>query len=255
VSKPQFHDVLALPSSPHLDAKLGAKHPLGAFSILSGGDVFEMTGGRAPPQGAARARAYAKARLRFLTHGAGAADVEHVVRDVERLLSGSLELLGRLEVAKAIAIDLVPPGKSLASLGYPKHGTGDAVGLFWDDARWDTARIALRRERLADVPQLVIHEMGHAIHHLAFTPEERALITRTLRRTYPSDSAVDEAFAIYTEAEFLEEFSAQDKRAPGVYGFARQRWSEDQLFTRFVRNLYFPYRPLAGPKMAGPTRP
>jgi hypothetical protein len=27
---------------------------------------------------------------------------------------------------------------------------------------------------------------------------------------------------------------------------ARQRWNEEHLFTRFVRNLYFPYKPLAG---------
>jgi hypothetical protein len=74
-----------------------------------------------------------------------------------------------------------------------------------------------------------------------------------LLRTFRTGAAVDEAFAIYSEREFVEEFTDHDKRAPGVYGFARQRWSEDHLFTRFVRNLYFPHRPLAGPKMAPPT--
>jgi len=215
--------------------------------------VFEMAAGRPPPQGAARAKAYANSRLHFLAHGASAADVEKVTSDVVRLLGGSLELLGRLEVAKPIAVDLIPPGKSLASFGYPKAGTASAIGLFWDEAGWEEARIALRREKLTEVPQLAIHELAHAIHHLAFTADERQLIFRTLVRTFRSASAVDEAFAIYSEAEFVDEFTANDKRAPGVYGFARQRWSEDHVFTRFVRNLYFPYKPLAGPKMAPPV--
>lgn len=48
------------------------------------------------------------------------------------------------------------------------------------------------------------------------------------------------------EREFVTGVSAHDLRAPGVYGMARQRWNEEHLFTRFVRNLYFPYKPLAG---------
>jgi hypothetical protein len=239
----------ALPSSPHLDARLAAKHPLGAFSILGGGDVFEMAGGKPPVQGPARAAAFVHSRLHFHPHGAPSSDEEHVRSEVTRLIQGSLELLGRLEVAKPIEIDLIPEGKKLASYGYPRSSAG-AIGLFWDEAGWERARIALRREKLTEVPQLTVHEMAHAIHHLAFTREERDLINRALLRTFRTRAAVDEAFAIYSEREFVAEFTAHDKRAPGVYGFARQRWSEDHLFTRFVRNLYFPYRPLAGPKMA-----
>jgi hypothetical protein len=160
----------ALPRSPNLDAGLGAKHPLGAFSILAGGDVFEMTGGRPPPQGPARATAYVKTRLRFQPHGAPPADEERVRSEVTRLIQGSLELLGRLEVAKPIEVDLIPEGKKLAAYGYPRSSEG-AIGLFWDDSSWERAHIALRREKLAEVPQLTVHEMAHAIHHLAFTGE------------------------------------------------------------------------------------
>ena len=53
----------------------------------------------------------------------------------------------------------------------------------------------------------------------------------------------------------LTTFRDIDKKAPGVYGMARQRWNENHVFTRFVRNLYFPYKPLAGPKMSGTGGP
>ena len=43
----------------------------------------------------------------------------------------------------------------------------------------------------------------------------------------------------------------KELRAPGVYGLARRRWDENHLLTRFVRNLYFPYKPLAGPRPPG----
>ena len=62
-------------------------------------------------------------------------------------------------------------------------------------------------------------------------------------------AAIDEAFAIYTEREFVSEFSDIEKKVPGVYGFARRQWDEGQIFTRFVRKLYFPHKPLAGPGM------
>jgi hypothetical protein len=29
---------------------------------------------------------------------------------------------------------------------------------------------------------------------------------------------------------------------------ARERWNEEHAFTRFARALYFPWKPLAGPK-------
>jgi hypothetical protein len=242
-----------VPATPNLDAKVGAKLPLGAFSILAGGDAFEMAAGKPPAQGPATAQAYLKRQITLDHHGAPPELAARVTGDIVRLLSGNPQLCGRLSAAKAITIDLIRPGEPFTRHGYPRGSSKNAIGLFWDEASWARARIALRQERLAEVPQLTIHEMAHAIHFLAFTTEERDLVYRTLLRTYRSKPAVDEAFALYSEREFIDEFSKEDKRAPGVYGLARQRWSEDHLFTRFVRNLFFPYKPLAGPKTAGPA--
>jgi hypothetical protein len=63
--------------------------------------------------------------------------------------------------------------------------------------------------------------------------------------TYRSKAWVDEVFAIYSEREFLPSFTEREGHAPGVYGLARQRWDERHVFTRFVRNLYHPHKPLA----------
>lgn len=240
------------PEAVPLDEELARKLPLGAFSLLASGDVFEMAGGRPPAQGPERARAYVAQKIQLVEHGASAAHVARVRGDITRQLSGNLQLLGRLGAARPISIDLIPPGKGIAAFGYPKAVSRRAAGLFWDDPSWPSARIALRQERLDPTPQLVVHEMAHAIHYLAFTAPERELVYKLLLRTFRSRAAVDEVFAIYSEREFLEAFTERDQRAPGVYGVARQLWSEDHVFTRFVRALYFPYKPLAGPK-AGAT--
>ena len=245
MGSPHFTDEAA-PRTPNFDGALAKKRPLSAFALLEGGDVFESVGGKPPREGPARARAYAASKLVFHLHGAGLELAERVRKDVTRLVEANLELLSRLEVARPIDIELVPPGQPLSRYGFPKSTHPNAVGLFWDDPTWASARMALRQEKLAEVPQLAVHEMAHAIHFLAFTREERDLIYRVLLRTYGAKSAVDEVFAIYTEREFLGRWTEHDKQAPGVYGMARQRWSEDHGFTRFVRHLYYPDKPLAG---------
>jgi hypothetical protein len=126
-----------------------------------------------------------------------------------------------------------------------------AAGVFWDHPTWSAARIAYRADELQGDTALVVHEMAHAIHYLAFTREERDAIYAVLRPTFGSRAAMDEVFAIYSEREFLSEFDAGARRAPGVYGAIRRQWSEDHVFTRFVRKLYFPYKPLAGPRVGG----
>jgi hypothetical protein len=235
------------PEAVPLSAAAGRRMPVSAFTLLSGGDVFEMVNGRAPPEGPARARAYVQQRISFDPHGAPREQVERVQGDIVRQISGNLQRIGRLDAARPIAVDLIPPGQVMAKYGYPKVVSKNAAGLFWDHPSWERARMALRQERLGDESHLVFHEMAHAIHYLAFTEEERELIYRTMLRTYRSHAAVDEVFAIYSEREFVPQVSAEDLRAPGVYGMARARWDEGHVFTRFVRNLYFPYKPLAGP--------
>jgi hypothetical protein len=229
------------------------KLPLGAFALLATGDVFEAVAGKAPPDGPAKAKAYAASHLRFNAHGASQAVLDRIVADVVRQLSGNLQLIARLSASRAIHVDVVPVGKSIAQYGYPRVVAKHAAGLFWDDPSWPNARMALRIEHLETTPQLVIHEMAHGIHYLAFTPSERDLIYKLLLRKFRSKAAIDEVFAIYSEREFVQGFTDHDHRAPGVYGYTRQQWSEDHVFTRFVRNLYFPYKKLAGP--AGPAGP
>lgn len=245
---PERYETLdgSTPDVTPLAAEVGRKQPLSAFTLLAGGDVFEVRGGRPPAEGPARARAYVKAKLEFKTYGASAAQVQRVQEEIARQLSGNLQLIARLEAARPLTLELIPPGHSLVKYGYPRAVSPHAAGLFWDHPDWARARIALRQDKLETEQYLVFHEMAHAIQGLAFTQEEGELVYRTMMRTYRSRAAIDEVFAIYSEREFVTGVSAHDLRAPGVYGMARQRWNEEHLFTRFVRNLYFPYKPLAG---------
>jgi hypothetical protein len=245
MGSPHFTDGAA-PRALNFDGALAKKRPLSAFAILQGGDVFESIGGKGPKEGPPRAKAYTGTKLVFHAHGSKDELAERVRRDVVKLVEANLELLSRLEVARPIEIELVPAGHPLSRYGFPKSTHPSAVGLFWDDPSWASARMALRQEKLAEVPQLAVHEMAHAIHFLAFTKEERDLIYRVMLPTYGDRASVDEVFAIYTEREFLGRWTEHDKQQPGVYGMARQRWNENHVFTRFVRHLYYPDKPLAG---------
>jgi hypothetical protein len=234
-----------------LAAEVGLKQPLSAFTLLEGGDVFESRGGRPPAEGPARARAYVSAKVELKTYGAPAAQVKRVQEELVRQLSGNLQLIARMEAARPLTLELIPPGHALSKYGYPRAVSPRAAGLFWDHPDWPRARIALKQDKLESEQYLVFHEMAHAIQGLAFTQKESELIYRTMLRTYGNRAAVDEVFAIYSEREFVTGVSAHDLRAPGVYGMARQRWDEEHVFTRFVRNLYFPYKPLAGGGVGG----
>jgi pentatricopeptide repeat protein len=239
------------PQAAALSAEAGKRFPLSAFTILKGGDVFESVSGRAPPEGKARALEYVQSQVSIEPHGAGAEHLERIRSEMVRQLSGNPQLAQRLGQARPIAVDVIPPGGSMAKYGYPKGVPANVSGLFWDHPSWPRARIAFRQERLLTENHLVIHEMAHAICFLAFTDEERKAVYRTMLRTYVRESRVDEVFAIYSEREFQNAFRDVDKNAPGVYGEARKRWDENHVFTRFVRNLYFPYKPLAGPRISG----
>ncbi|RKH16681.1 hypothetical protein D7X74_14665 [Corallococcus sp. CA047B] len=246
--RPEHSETLdgSTPDITPLAPEVARLRPLSAFTLLAGGDVYEAREGRPPVEGPARARAYVQAKLEFKTYGAPAAQVQRVQEEIARQISGNLSIIFRLEAARPVTLELIPPGHTLVKYGYPKAVSPQAAGLFWDHPDWPRARIALRQDRLESEKYLVFHEMAHAIQGLAFTKDENELMYRTVLRTYRSRAAVDEVFAIYSEREFVTGVSAHDLRAPGVYGMARQRWNEEHLFTRFVRNLYFPYKPLAG---------
>jgi hypothetical protein len=182
----------------------------------------------------------------ILPHGAGPALVDAVRSEMVQQLRGNLQLVARLAVARPIQVDLIPRGKTMAAFGYPRGASARASGLFWDHPSWPGARMALRQEALEAERALVIHEMAHATQRLAFTQEEQDSVYRVMLPTYRSRSWVDEVFAIYSEREFVPSFTEREGHAPGVYGMARQRWDERHVFTRFVRNLYHPHKPLAG---------
>ncbi len=236
------------PTTAGLDDALAKKHPIAAFSILRGGDVFERSSAKADIA-RGEAEAYVAA-IELEGHGAEAAEIARVRQDAAQLLAGNPALVRRMAIAKALRIDIAPPGGAFTKLGLPRAMSSHVAGVFWDVPEWSKARIVVRRERLPDTPALVAHELGHAIFYLAFTDAERALIYDLLRPTFGSRASMDEAFAIYTEREVQSAFDAKDRAAPGIYGAVRRQWSNDQVFTRFVRKLYFPAKPLAGPGLA-----
>lgn len=234
------------PEVVEFDPELAQGLPLDAFALLHSGDVFERLDGDVPAEGPARAMSYISSQITIDPHGVQDALVDRVKEKIVAQLSGSLQLIARLQAARPIAIDIVPEGMTMESFGYPPRASALAVGLFWDEASWPCARIAFLEKSLWDERGLVIHEMAHAIQRLAFTGVEQELIYGVMLPLYRSRACVDEVFAIYSEREFLDSFNAREGRAIGIYGLARRRWNERHLFTRFVRKLYHPNKPLAG---------
>ncbi|MFN0064480.1 MAG: hypothetical protein ACKVPX_18410 [Myxococcaceae bacterium] len=234
------------PETSPLEPESGRRLPLFAFDLLRTGDAFEVFERRPPANGRARATEYANDKLLLDAHGVSAA-LESKVRDeVVQQLEGNPQLVDRLAIARPIRVDIVPSGRQMASLGFPKHASAGASGLFWDHPTWPHARIGLLAQALENERALMIHEMAHAIARLAFTQKEQDDVYQLMLPTYGTRGRVDEVFAIYSEREFLDAFTEREAHAPGVYGLARQRWDERHVFTRFVRALYFPYKPLAG---------
>lgn len=240
------------PDAVPLDAALAKQLPLHAFALLESGDAFDLAAGAPPRDGRARAEQYFDAKVKVHAHGAGPEVVKAVREECVGQLLGNPQLIARLQAARPIEIDLVPPAKRMSAYGYPKGASARASGLFWDHPSWPAARIAFLQRALADERALVIHEMAHAIQRLAFTSAEQDLVYRLMLPTYRHRSWVDEVFAIYSEREFLPSFTEREGHAPGVYGMARQRWDERHVFTRFVRRLYHPHKPLAGSTAALP---
>ena len=234
------------PTSKTLDEARAKALPLVAVTILSGGDAFE--GGALPKDALEKAEHWTKARLKF--DGVASETKARVRAEAGRVLAGNPVLCQRMMEARPIHVDVLRKGESFLALGFPPSTNERASGLFWDHPSWAEARIALRQEHLDDDEVLVAHEVAHAVHALAFTAKERDVIYNVLRPTFVDRSSMDEAFAIYTEREFCKNFSELEKKAPGIYGFVRRQWNEDHLFTRFMRKLYFPHKPLAGPKTA-----
>ena len=257
------------PAARHFPEPLALKWPLAAMAVVKQGDAFDAR--RAPPKdGPARAARWFDATVQVHLHGAGDDVGTRIRNDAIRLLGHATAVVNRLEQARTLRVDVVPKGASFRKLGFPARSLEGAAGLFWDEPTWQEGRIALRVEHLATLPALVAHELAHFVHCVAFTEKERAAIDALLRPTFGSRANMDEAFAIYSEQEFLladrfavaggalptttapsSRFSADDKRGPGVYGFTRSQWDDNHVFTRFARKLYHPHAPLAGQATTG----
>ena len=240
------------PDAVPLDELRAKKLPLHAFALLESGDAFDIAQGAPPKDGRQRAEAYFAAKVKVHAHGADPALVKAVREEAVAQLLGNSQLIARLDAARPIEVDLVPASRRMSAYGYPKGASARASGLFWDHPSWPAARIALLQTALQRERALVTHELAHAIQRLAFTQKEQDLIYRLMLPTYRHRSWVDEVFAIYSEREFLPSFTEREGHAPGVYGMARQRWDERHVFTRFVRKLYHPHKPLAGSVAAPP---
>lgn len=233
------------PDTPALDDALAKSLPLSAFALLRGGDVFERTNPKADPAALTAAKEWV---ARVPMSGARA---DLVRAEMVTLLQGNRTLSARLTKAKPLRVDVAKPGTSLTTLGLPPVMSPHVAGVFWDAKSYAEARIVLREEHVGSTKALTAHELGHAIFYLALTAAERAAIYDVLRPTFGSRASMDEAFAIYTEREVQTEFELADLETRGIYGAVRRQWHEDHVFTRFIRKLYFPAKPLAGPKLAG----
>lgn len=242
--------------------------PLSAFRILAEGDAFDGASALAAPTQAAM-DAWLRQKVTVQENGCPSRYHARVRADACTLLGQNPRLLARLQTVRPIVVELVPIGAQLADFGFPAQSTASAAGIFWNQPEWSQARIGLREEWLDKKPALVAHELAHAVHYLCLSKAERDLIYQTLRPTFGSRQAMDEVFAIYAEHEFLSacrreqertrstpqqgthnRFGDADKAGPGVYGFARRQWDENHLFTRFMRKLFYPNAPLAGPRTA-----
>ena len=239
-------------STPHaagITNEHSASNRIAAFNILRGGDVFDTESGSQQRPDKESVTNWVRSHIVFKTNGVPKEICQRIAQDMIAQLGFNKNLVRRLQHSKLIQIDLIPPNQPMGKFGFPKQISPHISGFFWNHPSWAKARIAFRAELIGQDPALVVHEMAHAIHYLAFTQEERSLIYDFLRPAFGHRQAMDEVFAIYSEREFIQEFSPEEKEVQGIYGFTRTQWSENHVFTRFIRKLYFPTKPLAGPRL------
>ncbi len=226
--------------SPSLfEASIPPELALSAFSILRGGDLFQR---RQPPPRTEPSlmSEYAAERLRLHAKRIAREERDASLAGVLRVLGGNPAICRRMLAAKPIDLVVVPKGRDFRELGFPRHTNPDAAGIFWTSAREDRARLGLREEEILSRSHLMIHEMTHAVHFLAFTQKEREDIDRALLPVYRSRRWVEEAVAIYAEKAFGARYTEEDLAAPGLYGKTRREWNERHTFALFMKELLRP---------------
>ena len=212
---------------------------LPAFSLVRGGDLFESA--RAPARTSPELLArYRQDNLQVQRTGVDAELVELAVQGCLRVLAGNPAVAKRMLIARPVALVVVPEGDDYRRYGFPRSTNPRAAGIFWNAPDEPVARLGLRAERVRAKPWLMVHEMAHAVHFLAFTARERADVDRMLLPVYGTQRWVEEAFAIYAERAFGAAYDEDDLRAPGWYGKTRRDWHDRHVFALFVQALLRP---------------
>jgi hypothetical protein len=213
---------------------------LPAFTLVRGGDLFERAPGvrkRTEPQ---LLDLYVEARMKLVMNGAAQPERDTALGGVLRVLAGNPALAKRMLLAKPVHLVIIPKGRDFREFEFPRSTNPHAAGIFWNTAKEERALLGLREELIVEKSYLMVHEMTHAVHFLAFTEKERRAIDQMLMPVYLSRRWVEEAVAIYAECAFGAEYADDDLRAPGLYGRTRREWNERHVFARFMDELMRP---------------
>lgn len=214
---------------------------LSAFSLIRGGDLFERSGPakilKTPP---ALLETYADQQLRLVKNGAAKAECEAAVGGVLRVLRGNAALVKRMLIAKPVSVVIIPEDHDYRSYGFPRNTNPNAAGIFWNSSKTDVALLGLREELIVEKAHLMVHEMAHAVHFLAFTKKEREDIDRFLLPVYRSKRWVEEAVAIYAERAFGARYAEEELQQRDLYGQTRREWNDRQVFAKFIAELMRP---------------
>lgn len=212
---------------------------LPAFTLLRGGDLFERKG-KPPRTAPALVSEYAGDKMRIEAKRIAREERDAALEGVLRVLRGNPAVCRRMLKAKPIDLVVVPKGRDFRELGFPPNTNPAAAGIFWSSARAERAMLGLREEQILSRPHLMIHEMTHAVHFLAFTEKERASIDQALLPVYRNRRWVDEAVAIYAEKAFGAQYDEEELAAPGLYGKTRREWHDRHVFALFMKELLRP---------------
>lgn len=213
---------------------------LTAFTLIRGGDLFERTGPKPARSAKPLLETYASERLKLIANRAAKTEQDTAFSGVMRVLSGNPALVKRMMLAKPVSVVIIPKDHDYRQYGFPRNTNPNAAGIFWNSSKDETALLGLREELIASMPHLMIHEMAHAVHFLAFTAKEREDIDKFLLPVYRSRRWVEEAVAIYAERAFGARYSDEELAQRDLYGKTRREWNDRQVFAKFMAELMRP---------------
>lgn len=226
--------------SPSLfEASIPPELALSAFSLLRGGDLFEQKQ-KPKPTDPSLVSEYVDQKLCLHAKKIAKPEKEAALEGVLRVLRGNPAICRRMLKSKPIDLVIVPNDRDFREFGFPAHTNPHAAGIFWTSTKEERSRLALREEEILARPHLMVHEMTHAVHFLAFTQKEREDIDRALLPVYLNRRWVEEAVAIYAEKAFGAKYDEHELHAPGLYGKTRREWHNRHVFALFIDELLRP---------------